>query len=82
LEQQRPARATVPVFHLIRRSACSFDQDQSRLSQPSLLSPHHLKGENDMTGFEQTYLVLVLACFGAFAVVLGLTDLGSRSARK
>ena len=35
-----------------------------------------------MTSFEQTYLILVLACFGAFAAVLGLTDLASRSARK
>jgi len=35
-----------------------------------------------MTSFEQTYLIMVLACFGAFAVVLGLTDFRSRSARK
>ena len=60
----------------------AFDQDQSRRSRSPVFSPHHLKGENDMTSFEQTYLITVLACFGAFAIVLGLTDLSTRSARK
>jgi hypothetical protein len=41
-----------------------------------------LGGEPRMTGFEQTYLIGVLACFGAFAVVLGLTDLATRGSRK
>lgn len=34
-----------------------------------------------MTGFELTYLITLLACFGAFALVLGLTDFATRNTR-
>jgi len=55
-----------------------------KATSPLLLFSHPIdsKGENDMTGFEQTYLITVLACFGAFALVLGLTDLATSSVRK